>query len=112
MPNRLADIKVDFVSFVRKAATRDPTDPSKPRRFILYKSESQPRRDSQMPTTGLLDARAIQAEYDATIAKDATAGTMLRNPDPGDGGSSERNRDWPGLDGKLASSKAARMHSS
>jgi hypothetical protein len=52
MSNRLRDIKVDRVSFVDKAATRDPRDPTQPRRFLLFKSESgAPSDDGAVPWT-------------------------------------------------------------
>src|SRR6185437_4247886 len=40
MANQLRDIKADFVSFVDKSAVRDPRDSTKPRCFLLFKSES------------------------------------------------------------------------
>jgi hypothetical protein len=40
----LRDIRVHAVSLVDKAAVRDPLDPSKPRRFLLYKSEGYVER--------------------------------------------------------------------
>ena len=50
MSNQLRDIKVDHVSFVAKAATRDPRDPTQPRRFLLFKSESgAPSNDKAVP---------------------------------------------------------------
>jgi hypothetical protein len=40
---QLKDLKVDWVSIVSKAAVRDPTDPTKPRRLLLWKSEHDSR---------------------------------------------------------------------
>ena len=39
MPNQVTDAKVKRISFVRRAATRDPRDPTQPRRVLLWKSE-------------------------------------------------------------------------
>lgn len=39
MPNRLSDVRADIVSFVDRAATRDPQKPTEPRRFLLFKRE-------------------------------------------------------------------------
>lgn len=39
--HRLSDIRVDFVSLVSSAAVRDPSDPTKPQRFLLTKSANK-----------------------------------------------------------------------
>jgi hypothetical protein len=39
MPSRVTDARVQRISFVRRAATRDPRDPTQPRRVLLWKSE-------------------------------------------------------------------------
>jgi hypothetical protein len=52
MANQLRDIKTDFISFVDKAAVRDPRDPSQPRRFLLFKSASgTPSNPQAVPWT-------------------------------------------------------------
>lgn len=52
MANQLRDIRADYVSFVDKAATRDPQDPSKPRRFLLFKREDgAPSNPESVPWT-------------------------------------------------------------
>jgi hypothetical protein len=52
MSNQLRDIKTDFISFVDKAATRDPQDPKKPRRFLLFKREDgAPSNPESVPWT-------------------------------------------------------------
>ncbi len=39
MPSPVTDVHVHRVSFVKRASTRDPRDPSQPRRVLLWKSE-------------------------------------------------------------------------
>jgi len=41
MSHRLTGIRVNRISFVDKAAVRDPNDPSQPRRFLLTKAENE-----------------------------------------------------------------------
>lgn len=67
MSNRLRDIKVDRVSFVDKAATRDPRDPTQPRRFLLFKSESgAPSNDASVPWSR--ETPIIKSERNADMA--------------------------------------------
>lgn len=40
MPNRLSDLNVEFVSLVDRAAVRDPSNPTEPQKFLLWKAES------------------------------------------------------------------------
>jgi hypothetical protein len=46
MPSRLTDIHVRRISFVGKAAVRDPQDPTQPRRLLLLKADDNPRKDT------------------------------------------------------------------
>ncbi len=39
MPNHVTDVRVRRISFVDRAATRDPENPTEPRRALLFKSE-------------------------------------------------------------------------
>jgi hypothetical protein len=65
MANRLTDIRVRRVSFVKKASTRDPQDPSKPRRFVLLKAESPPDERTDTMAAPTAETNAAQE-----IAKD------------------------------------------
>jgi hypothetical protein len=58
MPNRLTDLKVPRVSFVSRAAVRDPANPTEPRRFVFTKADDTDRKDPPMAaaTTNLSDA--------------------------------------------------------
>jgi hypothetical protein len=67
MANRLTNLRVPRVSFVARAAVRDPADPSQPRRFVFMKSEglvpANPMKGAQMDP--LTDAQ--KAELDPTV---------------------------------------------
>ncbi len=47
-PHSLTDVRVRHVSFVKRAAVRDPIDPTQPRRFLLFKSD---HHDTDMPAS-------------------------------------------------------------
>lgn len=65
MPQRLTALRVPRVSFVDRAAVRDPSNPMEPRRFVMFKSEGSV---PPTPTKGapvLTDAQ--KAELDPTV---------------------------------------------
>lgn len=65
MPQRLTALRVPRVSFVDRAAVRDPSNPTEPRRFVMFKSEGSV---PPTPTKGapvLTDAQ--KAELDPTV---------------------------------------------
>ena len=51
MRNQVTDVRVRRVSFVDRAATRDPSNPTQPRRKLLWKSEDAPN-DPALPEEG------------------------------------------------------------
>lgn len=65
---QLKDLRVDTVSFVGKAAVRDPDDPTKPRRLLLWKSQ-----DAHLRMAGLQDAldKAERDKADAIAGREA-----------------------------------------
>lgn len=54
MPKNVTDVRVRRVSFVGRAATRDPQNPTQPRRKLLWKSEDAPT-DPALPAKGGAD---------------------------------------------------------
>jgi hypothetical protein len=48
MASRLRELMVEFVSLVDRAATRDPSDPTQPQRFLLTKSEDLNMADKDL----------------------------------------------------------------
>jgi hypothetical protein len=62
--HRLTEIRARRVSLVERAAVRDPQDPSKPRRFVLFKAES-PHDERTEPMAAATTETAAQE-----IAKD------------------------------------------
>jgi hypothetical protein len=79
---RLHDVRVDFNSYVDRAAVRDPSNPTEPRRHILWKREgtsSTPEgehmTDVATPTPEELQASLAKAEQerDEALAKADTA---------------------------------------
>jgi hypothetical protein len=68
MASRLTNIQVRRVSFVKRAAVRDPADQSQPRRFILYKADTSTEKDgvAQM-------ARTTTNDGDLNVSSDAQA---------------------------------------
>ncbi len=77
---QLADVEVDFVSLVDKAAVRDPENPTEPRRFLVYKREGTPTAEgSSMSETELREAldkaerEKAEAQERATAAETAKA---------------------------------------
>lgn len=77
MPNRLHDVRADIVSFVDRAATRDPQNPTQPRRFLLFKREdgdptpALPAKGGDMPdmTPEEMQAALKKAEEDTKAAE-------------------------------------------
>ena len=59
MPNQLNNVKVAKVSFVGRAAVRDPDQPDQPRRFVLYKSDGSPDDERTDDMLSELEKRAI-----------------------------------------------------
>ncbi len=92
MAKRLTDIEVKRVSFVKRAATRDPKDPSEPRTFLMVKSEDGDpnERTRTMATTTLstsdraaLDAaiRDLEDSGDPRLQGELERLRVLRNPE-------------------------------
>lgn len=52
MLNQVTDARVRRVSFVDRAATRDPSNPTQPRRMLLWKSEDAPNDPASAPKGG------------------------------------------------------------
>jgi len=59
MLNQLNNVKVSKVSFVGRAAVRDPDQPDQPRRFCLFKSEDAPNHERTDDMLTELEKRAI-----------------------------------------------------
>jgi uncharacterized membrane protein YqiK len=68
MPNQVTDARVRRVSFVERAATRDPKNPTQPRRKLLWKSEDAPN-DPALPAKGGDMADMTPEEMQAALAK-------------------------------------------
>lgn len=66
----LFDVAVDFVSFVDRAASRDPSNPAAPQPFLLYKRESTPTptEGGNMPAA-TLDKSALAPEVREALEK-------------------------------------------
>lgn len=64
---QLKDLRVDTVSFVRKSATRDPTDPTKPRRLLLWKAQDDPSHQRLQEAL----AKVEREKTDAIAAREA-----------------------------------------
>lgn len=63
MPQRLTQIGARRISFVNRAAVRDPANPSQPRRFVLFKAE-----DAPTSTEGVDDVTTIaKDDLDPTV---------------------------------------------
>lgn len=75
MANRITGLRVDRISFVKDAAVRDPQDPTKPRRALLWKSEG---KGDQM-TALQKDESIVQSLTDLHGHREA-----LRKMDPSD----------------------------
>jgi hypothetical protein len=86
MANQLRDVRADFVSFVDRAATRDPQRKSEPRRFLLFKRDgtpdptdlaSPPEKGAtamgEAPTAEELQAELTKTEKERDEAKKALA---------------------------------------
>jgi chromosome segregation ATPase len=62
----LRNLDVSWVSLVDRAAVRDPSNPSEPQRFLVWKAESgsnpTPKEGAMPPTTEELTARVAKAE--------------------------------------------------
>lgn len=122
---QLEDLTVDWVSFVPRAAVRDPQDTSEPRRFLLYKREGVTTPDERSSMSDDTDLRAAlekaeretkeaedardvaveaqtKAETDAKEAQDALAKAVS-----GDGGSESEDNDGDDLKSKAAKMKKA-----
>ena len=80
MPNQVTDARVRRVSFVERAATRDPKNPTQPRRKLLWKSEdapNEPKEGADMTTEEMTEAlvkaeeasRTAEKERDEALAK-------------------------------------------
>jgi hypothetical protein len=68
MPNQVTDARVRRVSFVDRAATRDPMDPMQPRRKLLWKSEDAPT-DPALPAKGGYMPDMTPEEMQAALKK-------------------------------------------
>ncbi len=68
MPNQVTDARVRRVSFVDRAATRDPSDPTQPRRKLLWKSEDAPT-DPALPAKGGADMTPEEMQAALTKAE-------------------------------------------
>lgn len=65
MASQLRDLKVDFISLVDKAAVRDPKDPTKPRRFLLWKAEDgAPLNNEEKTMIDTQDCEIARARLD------------------------------------------------
>jgi hypothetical protein len=77
MPNQVTDARVRRVSLVERAATRDPSNPTQPRRKLLWKSEDAhtdpalPAKGGDMPdmTPEEMQAALKKAEEDTKAAE-------------------------------------------
>src|SRR5579871_2796412 len=67
MPH-LQDLSVEWVSLVDRAAVRDPSAPTEPQKFLLWKSESgantDPTKGGTVPTAEELSAALAKAEQE------------------------------------------------
>jgi hypothetical protein len=72
--NQVTDVHVRRVSFVKRASTRDPNNPSEPRRHLLYKAEGAPDDErTDMPATATAprtEAEVEQLESEWTDGSD------------------------------------------
>jgi hypothetical protein len=68
----LTDIVVDYVSFVDRAAVRDPHNKSEPQRFLIYKRDNPSQEDSMTPEE---KAALEKAQADAQAAEQKLAKT-------------------------------------
>ena len=77
----LRDIDVQFISLVDKAATRDPHDPSKPRRLLLWKSEDgapiPTEEENNMAATATSDPVAEALKLLRPLADDPDAAAIV-----------------------------------
>ena len=75
MANSLVNLDVEFVSLVDRAAVRDPTAPTQPQRFVVFKrdrgAQPTPKEDPMTPTPEEQAAalEKAQAELAETLAK-------------------------------------------
>lgn len=74
--SRLTDLQVEFVSLVDRAAVRDPSNPTEPQKFLLFKRESgaPPTTGGPMPDTATPEElsaalKKAEEERDALTAK-------------------------------------------
>ena len=65
MPNQLRNLDVSHVSLVDRAAVRDPSNPTEPQRFLLFKKES----GSPTPTGGDMPNTPTAEELTTALAK-------------------------------------------
>ena len=85
MRNQVTDARVRRVSFVDRAATRDPKNPTQPRRKLLWKSEDAPN-DPALPEEGAdmtpdeMQAALVKAE-EATEAAEKDRDDALAKAD-------------------------------
>lgn len=74
MPNQVTDARVRRVSFVDRAATRDPKNPTQPRRKLLWKAEDAPNDPAKggsdmTPEETQAALEKAEQERDAAIAE-------------------------------------------
>src|ERR1700676_2436174 len=85
MRNQVTDARVRHVSFLDRAATRDPKNPTQPRRKLLWKSEDAPN-DPALPEEGAdmtpdeMQAALVKAE-EATEAAEKDRDDALAKAD-------------------------------
>lgn len=71
--SRLTDVRADVVSLVDRAAVRDPSNPTEPQRFLLWKAEKGSGNVNQtggeMPTDNTAALSKAEQERDDALAK-------------------------------------------
>lgn len=70
MANQLRNLQVEFVSLVDQAAVRDPSSPTEPQRFLLYKRDTQTSHEGDASMNDNTDAlELVKAERDKLARK-------------------------------------------
>jgi hypothetical protein len=67
MQANLRDLNVEFVSFVKRAAVRDPQNPTEPQRFLLWKADQTEETDMSTMTPQSTGALALSPEANRAL---------------------------------------------